>query len=78
MIFDEYTPDNVQPLQGGRCLVATAGTRDSTGTTLLFDGQTEYSQKHYKRLAGATISSGHRVLVLEVAGTFVILGNLIT
>ena len=78
MSSDIYTPGEAHPLQAARFHVATAGARDSTGTALLFDGQTEYSQKHYKRLAGATISSGHRVLVLEVAGTFVILGNLIT
>lgn len=78
MSSDNYIPGEAHPLPAARFHVATAGTRDSTGTTLLFDGQTEYTTKHYKRLAGVTISSGSRVLVLEIAGTYVLLGNLIT
>lgn len=78
MSSDIYTPGEAHPLQAARLHVATAGARDSTGTALLFDGQSEYTTKHYKRIAGVTISSGSRVLVLEIAGTYVLLGNLIT
>jgi hypothetical protein len=70
-------PEEEQP-QPGQLLTATVGNyNSSTGTTLIFPGQTEASQKRYKRLSGASISNGSKVLVAKVSGTYVILGAIV-
>lgn len=57
--------------------LATISTVSPSGITLRFDGQSEASQKLYKRLiTGATLSSGDRVLVVKMAGTYVVLGKI--
>lgn len=57
--------------------LATIDTVSSSGITLRFDGQSEASQKQYKRLiTGTTLSTGDRVLVVKMAGTYVVLGKI--
>lgn len=58
-------------------LFATADTFRPNGTKLLFDGQSEYTEKSYKKLASATYSAGDRVLVMKVNGTYLILGRVL-
>lgn len=70
-------PEEEQPQQG-QLLTATVGNyNSSTGTTLIFPGQTEASQKRYKRLYSASISNGSKVLVAKVSGTYVILDRIV-
>lgn len=63
---------------GGQLFVATVGSySSSTGTTLIFPGQTEASQKRYKRLSNVSLSAGQKVLVAKLSGTYVILGRIV-
>ena len=67
-----------QPDAGGQLLVATVGSyNSSTGTTLIFPGQTTASQKRYKRLYNVSLSAGQKVLVAKLSGTYVILGRIV-
>lgn len=42
-----------------------------------FDGESTVSGKTYKRLSSYTISNGDRVLLVRIAGTYVILGKVV-
>ena len=67
-----------QPDAGGPLLVATVGDyNSSTGTTLIFPGQTTASQKRYKRLYNVSLSAGQLVLIAKLRGTYVILGRIV-
>lgn len=56
-------------------LLATIGDYNATtGSTLVFDGESSPTTKRYKRLSGTTYSAGQRVLVAKITGTYVILG----
>ena len=62
----------------GPFVVATVGDyNSSTGTTLIFPGQTTASQKRYKRLYNVSLSAGQKVLVAKLSGTYVILGRIV-
>ena len=59
-------------------VVAEVGDyNSSTGTTLIFPGQTTASQKRYKRLYNVSLSAGQKVLVAKLSGTYVILGRIV-
>lgn len=58
-------------------IVATVGSTNSAGTTLIFPGQTSATTKRYKRFDGYTPAAGDRVLVVKTGGTYVILGKLV-
>lgn len=58
--------------------IATVGNYSSSlGSTLILPGETEPTQKRYKRLSGSSVSAGYRVLVAKVSGTYVILGRIV-
>jgi len=58
-------------------VVATAGSVNSSGITLIIPPSTSASQKRYKRLVtGGSISSGDLVLVAKLDGTYVVLGKI--
>ena len=42
-----------------------------------FDGEETASQKNYKRLGSYTLTNGDRVLLVRIAGTYIILGKVI-
>lgn len=67
-----------QPLAAGaEIITATVGSTSTAGTTLIFDGMDAATEKHYKKIASATsLTSGSRVLVAKIAGTYVILGKI--
>ena len=70
------TPEQQEP--EGPFVVATVGDyNSSTGTTLIFPGQTTASQKRYKRLYNVSLSAGQKVLVAKLSGTYVILGRIV-
>ena len=52
--------------------LATVGAVYSDGITLILDGQTEPTQKHYKRNASISFSSGQRVKVVKISGTYIV------
>lgn len=58
-------------------ILATVGSVSSSGITLRFSGQSEASEKKYKRLmTGQTLYAGDRVLVVKLSGTYVVLGKI--
>lgn len=58
--------------------MAAAKTVGSAGVTLILPGQSEATQKAYRRLDGGTIAQGDLVLCARVSGTFVVLGKIVT
>ena len=56
-------------------LATIANYNSSTGSTLIFDGETEPTTKRYKRLYSYSGAANHRVLVAKVSGTYIILGR---
>ena len=61
------------PQQDAGYQMATIGTVESDGVTLIFDGEESPSEKHYKVNVGAQLAAGQRVLVQAVAGSYVVL-----
>jgi hypothetical protein len=59
-----------------KLMLATVYSASSSGVRLIFDGQDTASQKLYKRLNSASLSSGDRVLVAKASGTCVVLGKI--
>ena len=53
---------------------ATAASVGAEGVTLILPGQTQPTQKAYKRLASANVSAGAQVLCIRTSGTIVVLG----
>ena len=71
-----YVPEDEDNPQEGQLLLATVGAMSSAGCTLIFDGQTQASQKTYKclQVGRGSPSAGSRVLVFKQAGTCTVLG----
>jgi len=58
-------------------IVATVGSADSSGVSLIIPPSTTASEKLYKRLiTGGNISSGDMVLCAKTDGTYVVLGKI--
>lgn len=53
-------------------LLATISAIYDDGIGLIFDGQTEPSQKHYRCNTSAVFSVGQRVKLVKVSGTYVV------
>lgn len=53
-------------------MLATVGGVYADGLSLIFDGQTEASQKHYKRNAAVTFAAGQRVKIVKMSGTYIV------
>lgn len=47
------------------------------GVTLILPGDTQATQKHYRRLASASVAAGDRVLCARDSGTIVVLGKIV-
>ena len=52
--------------------LATVGAVYSDGLSLILDGQTEATTKHYKRNTAITFSAGQRVKVVKISGTYIV------
>ena len=52
--------------------LATVGAVYDDGLTLVFDGQTEATQKRYKQNTAITFAAGQRVKVVKIAGTYIV------
>lgn len=58
-------------------LLATVSALSNDGIQLIFDGQTEPSQKYYKRVANLSPpGTGNRVVVMKHSGTYIVLGEI--
>lgn len=63
--------------ENGDIFLATAAASSSSGKVrILFDGESEAGSKTYKIMNGSSISSGARILVLKISGTYVVLGKI--
>lgn len=61
----------------GHTRLATVTTVDATqGIFVRFDGETTASPRGYRRLASYTAAVGHRVIMIRVGSTWVVLGNI--
>lgn len=58
-------------------VVATVGSVNSSGISLIIPPATTASEKRYKRLiTGGSIVSGDMVLTAKIDGTYVVLGKI--
>lgn len=51
---------------------ATVGAKYADGLSLIFDGETEPSEKHYKCNTSVTFSAGQRVKIFKDSGTYIV------
>jgi hypothetical protein len=56
--------------------IGTVGSVSGNKATIQFDGEGSASSKYYPSLAPYSPVAGHRVLVANIAGTHVILGQI--
>ena len=52
--------------------LATVGAVYSDGISLIFDGDSEPTAKHYKCNTALTFSAGQRVKIVKISGTYVV------
>lgn len=52
--------------------LATVSSVDSTGITLIFDGDSAATAKRYKYNAAVTFKPGQRVKVVKISGTYIV------
>ena len=70
-------PDRAGYFTAAEFYLATVSSVNSSGTKLIFDGQTAASQKRYKILGtGLPPAVGDRVVVMKHSGTYVVLGKI--
>lgn len=78
MLMDDQM-ENVEPvpLHGEFFLakLAVSSTSSYPRTKLIFDGETAATQKYYPVLNKTAIAVGTRVLVLKLAGSYIVLGQ---
>ena len=73
LIQKQTAGSTAQPVELRLATIVTYNS--TTGTTLLFDGETEPTTKKFKRLYSASLGANYRVLVAKVSGTYIILGR---
>ena len=64
---------------GSACEIylGTVSAADSSGIQLTLDGESEPMTKRYRQiLTGRTVSTGARVAIFKISGTYVVLGEL--
>lgn len=71
-----YDLDIGESAQRSELLIATVANSDTTGVTLIFDGTTTATTKHYKRVGSDSLSAGDRVLAAKISGTYLVLGKI--
>ena len=52
--------------------LATVGAKYADGLSLIFDGQTAATAKHYKCNTNVTFKAGDRVKICRISGTYVV------
>lgn len=71
------TPQKAGESKNPDLYLATVAAVSSGRASLTFDGETTATQKYYRHLASYTPAAGHRVLVVKISGTYVILGRVV-
>ena len=71
------TPQKAGENKSPEFYLATVAAVSSGRASLTFDGETTATQKYYRHLASYSPTAGHRVLVVKISGTFVILGRVV-
>lgn len=66
----EYTAKAVK--ESERIALATVATKHADGLSLIFDGQTAATTKHYKCNTAVTFAAGSRVVCLRISGSWVV------
>ncbi len=61
-----------EPHGGTGWMLATVGSVDASGITLIFPGQTTAGTKKYKSNTAITFTAGQRVLVARDSGTCIV------
>lgn len=70
-------PDKAGEFTAAEFLLATVSSINSSGASLIFDGQTAASQKRYKILGtGIPVAAGDRVVVMKHSGTYIVIGSI--
>lgn len=52
--------------------LATVGAKYTDGLSLIFDGQSAASEKHYKCNTSVIFQAGDRVKICRISGTYVV------
>jgi len=71
------TPQKAGENKSPEFYLATVAAVSSGRASLTFDGETTATQKYYRHLASYSPTAGHRVLVVKISGTYVILGRVV-
>ena len=66
----EYTEKAVKEPE--RIALATVAAKYADGLSLIFDGQTAATTKHYKCNTAVTFAAGSRVVCLRISGSWVV------
>ena len=66
----EYTAKAVT--ESERIALATVAAKYADGLSLIFDGQTATTTKHYKCNTAVTFAAGSRVVCLRISGSWVV------
>ena len=66
----EYTEKAVTEPE--RIALATVAAKHADGLSLIFDGQTAATTKHYKCNTAVTFAAGSRVVCLRISGSWVV------
>jgi hypothetical protein len=70
MGLTEYTAKAVKEPE--RIALATVAAKHADGLSLIFDGQTAATTKHYKCNTAATFAAGSRVVCLRISGSWIV------
>lgn len=57
-------------------IIGTVSTITAGKCSVVIDGETQPTNKKYKTLSSYTPATGDRVLIAEIAGSYVILGKI--
>ena len=66
----EYTAKAVKEPE--RIALATVAAKHADGLSLIFDGQTAATTKHYKCNTAVNFAAGSRVVCLRISGSWVV------
>jgi hypothetical protein len=66
----EYTAKAVK--ESERIALATVAAKHADGLSLIFDGQTDATTKHYKCNTAVNFAAGSRVVCLRISGSWIV------
>jgi hypothetical protein len=72
MIQSYQEEQALKPAEPSSANFATIGTVYADGVTLIFDGQTAESTKHYKVNQAIAFTAGDRVKVAKISNTYIV------